>query len=707
MLPPQPPTPDPLTAPPAAPSMPTAPEVATTKDGTFWRTQISAAIARRQRFEPWWEACLRAYAPFADKQQHPDRYGTDVRTNRTFTLVERKAADLFYRRPDLTLAPTPLDDLPIPGYTVPAPPQQPGQPPAPPMPVPATVALEAHEEILNEQLGERGLDATALMDRVVFDVTCTQGWGMTVLGYESYTKDTPHPTDPTQTVPVPVKQTVFWNHASGKTAVIPANFRSTEFDKAPFLGYQFELPLTDGNRVKYRLPADFQGSKPKPETHYDHGDSTDTTLGQDLFTGVILYYRSMLFRTDVVHPDHLTQLVLVDGIDEPVIEKDCPYQTLTPTGDLSPTSMIGFPIHFFATRSLTDSAYVASDSTMIRPLENELDIFRTQLVQARDATILRYVANGDVITPEIMNKIVRAPVGGIAILPGEAFSGEGAIKPLEGGSVPRESFQSNDYIDNDLARTTGIDSNGSGVQATSARTATSDQIVAANASARMDKERQTLLKQYIQGATKFSALLQQFLPIADAIRIVGPQKAQAWDAWRRQADSRCAFTAMPDSALRVDAAVDRKDAQDFYSFVANDPFVQKGRAKLLEKVFRKHHIDPTGIVLPPDPPSPHEPAISLAIQSPSLSPLAPEYGNVMQVLTQLGFKNLSQPSVDPQTAMAIQAANKSMSKAPPLTEHGGKLPPVESLDKHHADLTGGMQGLGGSAAPMAPGGHLQ
>jgi hypothetical protein len=41
---------------------------------------------------------------------------------------------------------------------------------------------------------------------------------------------------------------------------------------------------------------------------------------------------------------------------------------------------------------------------------------------------------------------------------------------------------------------------------------------------------------------------------------------------------------------------------ELYSFLANDPFVQKGRQKLLEKLLRKHHIDPTGIVQPPDPP---------------------------------------------------------------------------------------------------------
>jgi hypothetical protein len=402
-------------------------------------------------------------------------------------------------------------------------------------------------------------------------------------------------------VDVPVDEHCFWEHFSGKQAIIPHNFRSTEWDRAAFLGLQFELPLTAGNRKKYNLPPDFTGSRPDGKQHYDHGDGSQG--GENVFTGVELWYRSVLFREDIAHPDHLTQLILVDGIDEPVIERDSPYQTLTPKGGLTPDSLIGFPIHPFSVRKLTDSAYVPSDGTMIRPLENELDVFRTQMVQFRDAQTLRFIANGDVLPQAALDKIVRSPIGGITVVPGEAFVGDGAIKPLEGGSMPRESFQSNDYIDNDMARTTAVDASASGVQGIGAQTATAEQIQSANANARMDKERAIVLKRYIKGVTKFSTLLQRYLPVEDAAAIVGVQRAQVWDAWRKTANSALAFTALPDSALRVDQAVDRKAAMDLYSFLANDPFVQKGRQKLLEKLLRKHHIDPTGIVQPPDPAS--------------------------------------------------------------------------------------------------------
>jgi hypothetical protein len=696
---------------PAAPTQPA--RVPSTKDAKFWKEQIEQAKSRRRRYEPWWEACLKAYAPQMAGGD-PQTYGSDIHTNRTFTLVERKKADLFYQKPDVTLQPTPLSDGPIVTDQVDPMTGQPQPLMGPPdpqsgqqQPVLASAALSAHEEIVNEKLGDDGIDATEMMDSVIFDIVCHQAVGFTKMGYESYTVPT-QTADPLtgepRTVQVPIAEKCFWEHFSGKQAVIPANFRSTNWDRAPFLGMQFELPLTPGNRTKYNLPPDFKGTKPDAQQHYDHGEGSQGT--DEVFTGVELEYRSCLFREDVHHPDHLTQLVMVDGIDEPVIERDSPYQTLLPTGDLSPDSLIGFSIHPFSTRKLTDSAYVPSDGTMIRPLENELDVFRTQMVQFRDAQTLRYIANGDVITTKDLDKIVRSPIGGITVVPGEAFVGEGAIKALEGGSMPRESFTSNDYIDNDMARTTAIDASGSGVQGIGSQTATAEQIQSANANARMDKERAIILKRYIRGVTKFSTLLQRYLPVKHAAEIVGPQRAQVWDAWRKTANSSLAFTALPDSALRVDQAVDRKAAMDLYSFLANDPFIQKGRMKLLEKLLRKHHVDPTGIVQAPDPGKPEPPKLALSFSGEDL--VGPQAPIVIEILQQQGIQ-ISPAAVQQSQGMLLQAEQLAAAQAQQAgnTKHGGKLAQQESLSKHAADQTGGMQGTGAPAAMGAPGGQLQ
>jgi hypothetical protein len=673
------------------------------KGAGYWREQVALARSTRLPYERWWEENLKAYAPMAS--QDPTTYGTTVNTNRDFTLAERKKADLFFQKPEVNLQPTPLMDGPLMDPS--------GQPmlDAKGQPVPASVALEAHEEIVNELLGPDKVDAAALMDQVLLDCLNTSGSGATIMGLESatITQTVPDPiTGIDREVPVPIYQHCFWEYVSPKAVLIAHTHRSTTYDKAPWMGHEFELPLTPGNRARFNLPDDFAGNQTNEALHFDHG-ATQATAKGDVFRGVQLWYRSALWRDDVAHPDHLTRLVLVDGVDEPVIEEDSPYQTLTPKGTLTPDSLIGFPIHLFTLRTLTDSAYVPSDSTMIRPLVNELNVFRTQMVQARDAMIARFKCNSDVLPKEAVIKMVGSPIGGMIMVPGEAM-GEGVIEELPHGSYPRESFTSNDYIDNDIARTTAIDAAGAGVQSQGGSTATEQQIVAANANARLDKERGRILTQYLRAVTKFSTLVQRYLPVEQAAEIVGPVKAQWWDQWRPTVPSALAFTALPDSALRVDQAVDRKQFTEFYSFVANDPYTQAARPKLLEKLFRKHHVDPTGLIVPPPEKKPEPPKLSFSFKGEDL--VGPQAVIVLGIAEQLGIKidpawvTISQQALASAQALEAEAA-EAKGKPESDTQHGGKLAPQESLSKHAADQTGGMQNTGAPAALGAGGGYLQ
>jgi hypothetical protein len=677
--------------------------VQSTKDAKYWQKQIELSIAKRQRYERWWDANLKMFAPMVDTD--PEQYGSGVHTHRSFTAIERKKADQFYQKPDVTLQPTPLMDGPILTGQVDPMTQQPiplmganGQP------VPQTVALQAHQQIVNEDLGEDGIDATEMMDAVLFDIDCTQGTGFTKMGYEQFAVEQPDPRDPTgqAMIPVPIVERCFWEHFSGKQAVIPHNFRKTEWDKAPYLGMQFELPLNAHNRKAFNLPPDFEGAKSSGKQHYDHGDGERDS--DDVFTGVELWYRSHLFRDDIIHPEHLTQLVLVDGIDEPVIERDSPYQTLDDKGQLSHDSLIGFPIHPFSVRKLTDSAYVPSDGTMIGPLERELDVFRNQQINFRDISATRWGYRASAIPPEAVSKIVRSNMGGMIALPDEAFPLDQNLVELPQGSMPRENILGQQSIDDDIARTLGVDAAGAGVNSQNSQTATETQVIQANANARLDKERGILLKRYIKGVNKFSTLKQRYTSVEKAAQIVGPQLAQIWDVWRKTVPATLAFTAMPDSALRVDQAVDRKASQELYSFLANDPFVN--RQELLTGLLRKFHLDPTKIVKQPEPPKPEPPKLALSFKGEDL--VGPQAPIVLEILMQQGIK-ISPAAVSQSQGMLAQMEQEqaAAAEAEASEKHGGKVAQQESLSKHASDRTGGMQNTGAPAAMGGGGGMLQ
>lgn len=628
-----------------------------------WAQQIASAQETRQLVQRWWDANLKAYAPAPTDD--PDEYSDRLRTNRDFTLVERKKAELFYQVPDIQAIPSPLME---------------GQ----------AAVLDLHTQILNAQLGLHGVQTKALVHQVLFDVLCPVGSGFTVMGYEqaSVPVETLDPlTGQPTTVPVAVHEEIFWRHLSPKQILIPASFRSTRWDDAPWLGFEFEVPKAVAVARGWVDEA-FQGTTDSdPQLYFDHGLRQGPTA---VVRGQMLIYKSALYRPDRPHPQHQSHLIFLDGVEAPVVHCDSPYQTLDAQGRLTPDSLIGFPIHPLTIRPLTDTAYVPSDCTLSRPQVNELNRTRGQLVQMRDANILRWMYNTDTLPPDALAKVVRAPVGGMIGVPGEAFVGEGAIKQLPQGSYPRENLQVSELIDNDLARTHALGANQAGADNPDAVTATEASIQQSNVNARLGLERGVVLDWFIQGVTKYSTLLQRFLPLPVAAAIVGPQAAQAWDQWRRTVAARLAFTALPDAALRHDLAGERKRLLDEYSFFARDPLINRGA--LLQHLLPRMHYPPSVMQAAPPPRTPEPPKLTLGINTADLDPTTPAYGNVYQVLTQLGVKNLAPPLMDPVQAHWLQAATAV--SADRDTAHPGKAAQAESLSKHQQALTGGMPGIG-------------
>lgn len=665
-----------------------------------WHGAIEKARAAKKTLQPWWDANLKAYAP--TPSDSPDTYGSMVNTNRDFTLVERKKADLFYQRPDVSAIPSPLF-------------------------VGQEALLETHTQILNEQLGLDGVNAKALAHQVLFDVLCPSGTGWTKMGYESVTVPVEvempvgeqpaggdviglGPTTPVmakQKVDVPVHEDCFWTWFSPKQALVPHDARTTRVDDWPWVGYEFEMPLRAAQRKGW-VPKEFTGTSPSQDLRFDHG--LEATAGDAIVHGVEIFYKSALYRDDQVHPLHQTQLILIEGVSVPAVHQDSPYQTLDEMGRLTPDSLLGFPIHPLTIRTLTDAAFVPSDCTISRPLVNELNKFRAQMIEFREAAILRWMYNTDTLPADALGKIVRSPIGGFIGVPGEAFGDNGAIKELPHGSYPRENFAINDYLDNDLARTHALDSNQQGVTAESGTTATEAQIQQSNVNARLGLERGVVLDWYIQGVTKYSALIQRYLPVERAAQIVGPEAAQAWDGWRKQVPASLAFTALPDSALRTDLAWERKRWMEEYTFFANDPFIN--RPELLKQILPRlrYSMKVLQTQQPEKGPEPTKPGLSL--KGEDLNPLNPQFPILVEVLGQCGIKispeaiaKAQEAAMNQMLLQQVTAQADAQTGAGAETAHGGKVPQMEGLSKHAADQTGGMQGTG-APAPMGAGGVM-
>lgn len=651
-----------------------------------WWSEIDAAERVRQSYEKWWEANLEAYCPKPSKD--PKVYGADINTNRDFTLVEQKLAQLFFQTPEVNVKPSPLM------Y---------GQ----------ENVLLTHQDILNEYLGPDQVHAKHVVREALFDCLCPAGFGVTKMGYESIvetvTVDQPVPdpttgapavdpasgqpmTVPTQ-VPVPIWERLFWERVTPKKVVIPASFSSTNYDEAPWLAVRFSLTLNEA-RLRYQLPDDFEAKAGKDDYRFDYDqNATDDQKGVD---GVELWYRAAIYDDTVKNPDLLRCLVLIKGLDAPVKHTDSPYQELDPqTGRLSPASLRGYPIHILTLRTLADSAYVMSDCSISRPQVNELNKFREQQIRLRDSNIPIRIVDSDRVPPEVLEKIKNADYGSSPIpLPAEAFAGNPPIQEIAKATYPRENFTFEEKQDNDIARTHAMDANQGGTKTDSARTATELQLIQVNTNVRLDAERARVLEWYIKGVTKFSTLIQRFVTVEQAAQIVGPERAQAWSQVMSQVPATLAFTASPDSALRVDAAQNRKMTLETYGYIRNDPGVNP-QVYLQRKVFPALNMDSSYAAQPkpPQPPPPDPIRGQFQIKGEDLNPMMPQYPGVLMILKAAGLPVEGLPAPIPMP----------MGIGP----NPGMVTPDKGMGAAPAEKnTGGMQGTG-EPAPMAPGGMIQ
>ena len=483
------------------------------------------------------------------------------------------------------------------------------------------------------------------------------------------------------TAPVPVYQRIFWEHFSEKKILIPTNFHDTEFDKAPWLGMKWMMATRQAIR-QYKLPPDFKGKKTQTSEQVFDLPGVDANADQgndDQTTGVEVFYQASLYDDAVYHPEHLRQLVFVDGQREPVVHRDSPYQTFQ-NGVYQPddpTNMIGNPIHIITIRDLVDSAYIPSDSTITRPLTNELARFRTQLIEQRDSSTSVRIADEKVLTPEILAKIVRSPWGSILLVP-DLDPSRIPMVELSKSTYPRESFTAQEVIERDLAKMTALGSNQLGVEQENVRSATENALMQQNTNTRQAKERNRVLMGFTAGVAKLDALMKRFELQPGEVPVSG-----------------YTYEIKADSGTHVDAASERKFALDRYNMLAKDPDVN--RTYLLTELAPKLHLDATQLITQPPPPHPEPPKMSFIIKGEDISPLAPQYQNMLEALKEAGMQLTPEP-ITPD--MVQNAAMQKPIKTPvPPQPHPGTPPQADTVSKHAADTPappiphfGGMAG---------------
>lgn len=641
----------------------------------YFRNQVTASDQNIQSIASTrnWDANIQRY--LGGKGTSDLSRGSLVGVNKDFSLTEAKKALLFFQTPDISAVAS-----------------QPQYDPVAPL----------VSAVMNQTLSPRGVHAKAMVDECLMDVLCPSGIGVSKIGYEAFIDPqqpemlVPDPANPTMpamdlmtglpvTQPNIVRERYFWQRVPPKMFGFPVTFTGLVWDEASWLSIRFELDTAVAQRV-YGLKDEEvsrvggSASREKDLLTSDVSRSTQSDVqGKVCFTEV--WYRASDVDATIGDPEIIRQLVIMEGLDRPLVHRDSPYQTIE--GGKRVAGMRGYPIHPLTIRYVSDQAIPPSDCSISRTQVDELSRGRSQMIQQRDRAMPLTAFDSSRVPPDTINRILKGETQELIPIPGM----DAATSPfasIQRGTFPRENFSFNDIINRDIGEYWSLGQNQLGADTDTKRTATELSIINSATQTRMDAERVKVLDWYAKGAEKVLALVQMFADEPTFAKLAGPEGAQQLVQWSKgDIAGEYTITLSPDSSQRVDAAAEKKQAVDLYSLFGNDPLLDP--VELRRVIFRKLGWDASKLIKPPQPKPPEPPQISVSVKGEDMNPMMPQYQNIVTLLAARGI--------------GVQAPGGGMAPPMPPT-NPGTMPGVTPIDKRTAVEQSGQLPGGGQAAAV-------
>lgn len=698
------------------------------KDLDFWRNEIKQARQMRTDVADLygWDENLKRYVPKPAKDAS-GKLNADVNIGADFRDVERKKAALFFDTPEVGL--TVKQDR-----VIPWPPEM----PPPPKPLMLSTLVLWQQELVNALLGPQHANVKPTVLQAIFDCLCPAGVGPVSVGYQvTMRKETrtvpvidpitqqpvmkpipaveqigaalgliapmPEPLMQDIEVDVPIYERWFISRFSPKALLVPASFKDTQFQRAPWLGNDWRKPLSQVRR-EHDLPATWTAGS-DDEQHKPFFDGPDALQGKDdetagdpYVSGVEIYYRQQLRSDKEVHPEALIKLVLADGTDEPLEHRPCPYQDFSESGELTLDSLKGFTARPLVLRQLSDSAWIPSDCSVTGALTKELEKFREQGIRQRDTNHNVILFDSKAIDPSAKDKIIRGPGGSwVPVIEGALAQGKDAIMAqATQATLGRENFIAQDYIEKDREQILGIGANQVGVQTRGSKTATEQTLVQRNSEARFEQERQAVKEWFLDVVAAFDTLVLRYADERIAVQILGETRGKLWAQFKSQLVGGYTYDLSVDSGKYLDVEADRRQWMQLYNQIRPDPFINP--RPLLQKLASVWGLDPAELISEPNPPQ-KELKASVSFKGEDFNPLNPSFAIVVALARQGGWQ------IDEASVMEAQKQAQAQGqgvmpasgvgpdpKAASQPQHPGAAPKAPTVNQHLADESGDRSG---------------
>jgi len=436
-------------------------------------------------------------------------------------------------------------------------------------------------------------------------------------------------TTPTKPALVSVRRRIYQsptlNRISPADLLWPADFRLSDWRKAPWLGYTTTMTEVEIRREwEDKIPDDWQAESVKVEGTLadDLRPTSDQSVKSPTVEVTVIFYYAACYDADKSHPECIRSLTFIDGIDDPVEEGDVDEQMWVPEQPEIPAGPNGepgspavrghyegltrLPILVETLAYVSDTAIPPSDSEVGRSSVRELMRSRSQMIRQRDHSVpIRWYDTNRL--DETVIDGLRAgrwqdmiPVNG----PGDRIVGE-----VSRAAYPRENFSFDAVIRQGLDQAWSLSNPALGLPNAETKSATEVSAMGAATSKRSDYEKERVNRFVVAIAETLYSLMQRYDVAEDYVEIVGEDGAETLVAVKPlDLKGQHEFDFVSDSSDRLDAQTRQVNIIKMYNLMANSPSIN--RRELERQVWIEFGQDPKKMMAPPAEPAPEQPNIS-------------------------------------------------------------------------------------------------
>lgn len=538
--------------------------------------------------------------------------------------------------------------------------------------------LAAYERKLNDTLVTAGIEATT--DECLPDCINAAGVGIAIVSYEAITEDkqvpaidmATFPPDvaaqilesgllpdgtklPMETVPQVIDSRYVIQRVSPSDFLWPINFTGSNFDNAPWLGRSGRITWAEAVQ-KFKLPEEDRdkilGEDRTVLDSLTHDVERDKATADQRVGFDEIFYREFQYDPEAKSYSHIHHLVFLSGKEEPVIDEPWKGQRVNEQDN----TVIGaqkIPIRVLTLTYITDDTIPPSDSAIGRPMTNEINKSRTQMINQRERNIPYRWYDVNRVDPAIQQALMRGTWQHMIPVQGE---GSRVIGEVAKASHPQEDFTFDSIAKNDLneAWTIGPNQLGSGA---GVETASEGSEIASNFQTRVGRER-----------AKVAAFVVSIAEVLGGLLCLYEDPATFGEGFDPKFSKSLAFSILADSTVLVDANQRLQRLNQFVNMYAKSGFV--ALEPVLKEIAILTGLDPNVVIKAPDPAPPVEPNISVRLSG------AEDIMNPLILAFLLKSGQAPPPELIEQAKQLIQQAvvPPAPLQQPPAPESGELLP---------------------------------